>query len=258
MRAAWAMLAWLVAGAAWAQTVAPAPAQSPATHGAAKATKPAKAAAKAAARKSPATKAAAHRTPVVAPHHGVATRKPVHPKTPVSSARMSARGAPTAKLAAKPAAPAKPALPADEGPVTHLHLPRFVSLRSDEVNMRAGPAGRFPILWVYRRRELPVKIEREFDVWRLVEDMDGIKGWMHQATLAGKRTLVITGTEERTLRAEANDSAEPVAILKPGVVGRLRSCDAGADWCQVEAGGYRGWLQRSAFWGTSPGEAVAP
>jgi len=248
VRAAWVFLAWLMAGAAAGQTAAPAP---PPAHGATIAAKPV---AKPPAKK----KATSKKTPIVAPHHGAVTRKPVHPKTPVATPKASAKTAPAEKPAIKPAAPAKPALPADEGPVTHLHLPRYVSLRSDEVNMRAGPAARFPILWVYRRKELPVKIEREFDVWRLVEDMDGIKGWMHQATLAGKRTLVITGTEDRTLRAEANDSAEPVAILRPGVVGRLRSCDAGAAWCQVEAGGYRGWLPRTTFWGTDPGEAVAP
>jgi len=248
VRAAWVVLAWLMAGAAAAQTAAP-PAAPPA-HATTTAAKPAKPPVK--------KKATSKKTPVVAPHHGAVPRRPVHPKTPVAAPKTSVKAAPAAKPPAKPAAPAKPALPADEGPVTHLHLPRYVSLRSDEVNMRAGPAARFPILWVYRRKELPVKIEREFDVWRLVEDMDGIKGWMHQATLAGKRTLVITGTEARTLRAEANDSAEPVAILKPGVVGHVRACAAGADWCEVEAGGYRGWLPRSAFWGTDPGEAVAP
>jgi len=228
VRAALVIFSLLAAGVAHAQTVAPATPST--THSA-----------------NPPAKKPAHltvtatKTPVVSPHHHGALRKPVHPKTPVASPKTAANAAPVAKPAAKPAAPAKPALPADVGPVSHLHLPRYVSLRSDEVNMRAGPAERFPILWVYRRKELPVKIEREFDIWRLVEDMDGIKGWMHQATLAGKRTLVITGTEDRTLRADANDSAEAVAVLKPGVVGRIRACAAGADWCQVEAGGYRGW-----------------
>ena len=250
MRAALVFLAWLVAGAATAQTAAPP------THRTTSATQSSTPAAKPPAKKKPAP--TTKKTPVVVARHGGVVRKAVHPKTHVATPKTPVKVAPVAKPVAKPPAPAKPALPADEGPVTHLHLPRYVSLRSDEVNMRAGPAERFPILWVYKRKELPVKIEREFDIWRLVEDMDGIKGWMHQATLAAKRTLVITGTEARTLRAEASDSAEPVAVLKPGVVGRVRACAAGADWCEVEAGGYRGWLPRSAFWGTDPGEAVVP
>lgn len=92
-----------------------------------------------------------------------------------------------------PAAPAAPPAPPDKGTVTGLPLPRFAALRADEVNMRSGPGQRYPIEWVYHRRDLPVKIEREFDVWRLVEDSDGQKGWVHQATLVGARTFVVPG-----------------------------------------------------------------
>ncbi len=157
--------------------------------------------------------------------------------------------------AAKPAAPP---VPADVGTNTGLHLPRYASLKSDDVNMRVGPAERYPVIWTYKRRELPVRIEREFDIWRLVEDMDGVKGWVHQATLTGRRTFVITGKQDRVVRADASASADAVAILKPGVVGRIRSCDAAKDWCQVQVGDYRGWLQRSDVWGVDAGEAVGP
>ncbi|GAN68731.1 hypothetical protein AA0473_0651 [Acetobacter orleanensis NRIC 0473] len=77
--------------------------------------------------------------------------------------------------------------------MTGLPLPRYAALRSDEVNMRAGPGRRFPILWVYHRRGMPMRIEREFDVWRLVEDSTGQKGWIQQATLAGGRDFLVPG-----------------------------------------------------------------
>jgi SH3-like domain-containing protein len=185
---------------------------------------------------------------VVAPHHGAA-RKPLHPAAPVVVAKPPPP---------KPAAPAKPAVPADEGTVTHLHLPRYVCLRSEEVNMRSGPGARYPVLWQYKRRDLPVKIEREFDVWRLIEDMDGIKGWVNQALLTGRRTYVVTATSDVTLRADASDGAAAVAMVKPGVVGRILACANGAAWCRVQAGDYSGYLPRAAFWGTDPGEAVTP
>ncbi|WP_264784587.1 SH3 domain-containing protein, partial [Asaia bogorensis] len=72
-------------------------------------------------------------------------------------------------------------------------LPRFAAMRADKVFMRKGPGQRYPIEWVYHRRGLPVEVEREFDVWRLIEDSDGMKGWVHQATLVGQRTFVIPG-----------------------------------------------------------------
>ena len=199
-------------------------------------------------------------TPVVSPHHGPVPRKPVH-RAPLLTPTAKDLPKPVVKPApkpAKPAAPAKPPIPADQGTVTGLHLPRYASLKTDDVNMRSGPGSRYPVLWTYKRRELPVRIEREFDVWRLVEDMDGIKGWVHQATLTGRRSFVITGSEPRTMRSEASDSASAVAVLKPGVVGRIKSCDANAAWCQVQVGDYRGWLARADFWGSDAGEAVAP
>jgi SH3-like domain-containing protein len=192
-----------------------------------------------------------HKLPVVAAHHGL-SRRPVHPAAPAVAAK------PKPVLPAKPPAPAKPTIPADEGTVTHMHIPRYVSLRSDDVNMRSGPGERYPVQWQYKRRDLPVKIEREFDVWRLIEDMDGVKGWVNQALLTGHRTFVVTGTDPATLRDAAEAEATPVAVLKPGVVGRVLGCDAGAAWCHVQTGDYSGYLPRASFWGTDPGEAVTP
>ena len=196
-------------------------------------------------------------------HHAPAHAKPAHPHS-----------RPAHSPAAKPAAPAVQAPPAAQptpatavpvptpvpeepakGTNTGLPLPRFASLKTDEVNLRTGPGLRYPIEWVYKRRDLPVEIEREFEVWRLIADQDGVKGWVHQATLVGRRTFVVAGAEQ-TIRADKEDTANAVARLKPGVVGRIRACETNAAWCQVQVGEYRGWLKRDAFWGTLPGEAI--
>jgi SH3-like domain-containing protein len=145
--------------------------------------------------------------------------------------------------------------PADIGTVTGLPLPRFASLRSDEVYLRAGPGFRYPVRWVYRRRGMPVEIEREFQLWRLVLTPDGARGWMHEATLKGRRDGIVTGTRHR-LRAAPEAGARVVAIVEPGVILRLLRCGAGSPWCRVEAGGRRGWIRRRDFWGTFPGEKI--
>jgi SH3-like domain-containing protein len=203
------------------------------------------------------------------PHHPVPKHKPV-PVVKPHGATHALKPPPQKPAAAPlPPVPAAPPAPAvieqpktvpeqdpNKGSVTQLPIPRFVSLRSDEVYLRAGPGTRYPIEWVYKRRDLPVEILREFDVWRLVEDSDGIKGWMHQATLSGRRSFIVTGADA-TLRSDAQESASPVAILRVGVVGWLRSCAAASDWCRVQVGDYRGYLQRSQIWGTLPGEVVA-
>ncbi|GAN53475.1 SH3 domain-containing protein [Tanticharoenia sakaeratensis] len=145
-----------------------------------------------------------------APHHASVH----HPGVVHEVARPIARPAPVAPAAPPAPLPAPP--PADKGTNTGLPLPRFAAMRADEVNMRAGPGDRYPIQWVYHRRGLPVEIEREFDVWRLVEDSDGQKGWVHQATLVGERTFVIPG-----LPPEGAAAAPGEASAKSGdVIGR--------------------------------------
>ena len=182
---------------------------------------------------------------------GPSTRQPAAKPLPERPATPPQAAAP----ASEPA-PSELALPAEpqRGSNTGLALPRFAALRSDEVNFRTGPGTRYPIEWVYKRRDLPVVIEREFEVWRLVRDQEGVKGWVHQATLVGRRMVVVTGSE-RTLRREPGQGAA-VALLKPGVIGRLRGCEASARWCEVQVQDHRGWLARDEFWGIYPGEAV--
>ncbi len=174
------------------------------------------------------------------------------PRHPAQAAKPPA---PAAIPAPEPEKPAKP----QKGSNTGLPLPRFATLRSDEVNFRSGPGTRYPIEWVYKRRDLPVQIEREFEVWRLVRDQEGVKGWVHQATLAPRRTAIVIGARngpEQALRRDARDDASPVARLKPGVIVRLRACDAVSPWCQTQVGDYRGWMKRADLWGVSPDEAI--
>ncbi len=204
------------------------------------------------------TAAKKHVPVVAAQHHGAPVRHPLRP----TSAKPTLKPPPP-KPVPKPAPvavkkPAPPPVPADIGTDSGLHLPRFASLKTDEVNMRAGPGPQYPVLWQYQRRDLPIKIEREFEKWRLVEDMDGIKGWMHEATLTGHRDFVITGTADVDLRAQATETADAVAILKPGVIGRLRACDAASLWCQVQVQSYQGFVRRSDIWGVQEGEAITP
>ncbi len=203
--------------------------------------------------------AAKAKTPVVPPNGQTHPNKP--PAAVVHKPVLVPAPPPPAAPVQTPAetnAAAPEKLPDPEKPEgVAAKLPRFASLRSDDVNMRAGPGTRYRIDWKYKRRDLPVEIKREFDVWRWVRDADGIHGWVHQATLMGRRSFIIQKADA-TLRSEAGESGSAVAILKPGVIGRIRSCEASSDWCNVQTGSYRGYLRREQFWGLLPNEAIVP
>jgi SH3-like domain-containing protein len=179
------------------------------------------------------------------------------------AAGAAAGAAATAGAARPPEAATAPAPPPAErapttGSVTGLPLPRFAALRSDEVNMRSGPGTRFPIEWTYQRRELPVEIVREFELWRRIRDPEGTEGWVHQSTLMGRRSFIVRGApgSEVMLRRRAEDQAQPVARLRPGVVGRLRSCEPNSPWCEAQIGEFRGHIRRADIWGVGPAEEV--
>ena len=191
--------------------------------------------------------------------HKPTDHKPGRPKPHGKPARPSA-----SQHAKPPPRPAPPLVtpPAEQPPAepskgsnSGLPLPRFAALRSDDVNFRSGPGTRYPIEWVYKRRDLPVEIEREFEVWRLVRDPEGSKGWVHQATLTGRRTAVVTGAD-RVLRQSASAAAPATAKLRPGVILRLVSCEVGSEWCSAQVGDYRGWIKRTEIWGLLPDEVI--
>ncbi|HSA82885.1 MAG TPA: SH3 domain-containing protein [Geminicoccaceae bacterium] len=142
---------------------------------------------------------------------------------------------------------------AQAGRSTGLPLPRFVSLGADRVNVRFGPGTQYPINWVFARKGLPVEIIEEFDTWRKVRDYDGDEGWIHASLLSSRRTIMVTG-EVRDVRRTPEVDSRVVLRAESGVIGTLFDCEE--DWCRVEIEGRRGWLQRSEFWGTRPGEIL--
>lgn len=134
-----------------------------------------------------------------------------------------------------------------------LPMPRFASLKSNEVNLRAGPGEDRPKLWVYQRAGMPVEIIDEFDTWRRIRDYRGVVGWVSANLLTGKRTAIVIDTR-RTLHDSPDPASAPVAEADPGVIGRILQCQG--EWCRLDIQGYKGWLKRSEIWGVYPDEAI--
>jgi len=143
----------------------------------------------------------------------------------------------------------------ESGVVSNLPVPRFVSLRTDKVNFRAGPGFQYPVTWIYQRDGLPVEIIGEFDVWRQVIAPDGGTGWVHMATIRARRTFIITAPKA-VLHASPADNSVSVAILDFGVSGLLLSCAPASTYCKASTANETGYLARRDFWGVFPNELV--
>ncbi len=181
------------------------------------------------------------------------------PVTPALVTQAAARPIAEKPPPAAPGAAATPAMPptAKPAPVGAANLPMvpyWETLRANKVYLRQGPGLQYPIRWVYRRRGLPVKVLRKFDVWRLVVDPAGDRGWIHEVLLSGVRGFMVTA-KSVLLRAQPSNGARAVAMLEHGVTGKLGACPEG-NWCRVVAGGHDGWVPRSAIYGVDPNEVV--
>lgn len=148
---------------------------------------------------------------------------------------------------------AEPATADGRGPVTNLPMPRFVSLKASEGNARRGPSLSHRIDWVFRHRDMPLRVTAEFGHWRRVEDRDGAGGWVHYSLISGVRTVVVSA-ESADLLARDTEGAPVIARAMAGVIARLEQC--GLDWCRISAGGQRGWVEKTALWGVEADELV--
>lgn len=158
---------------------------------------------------------------------------------------MSARGLLTVFLILVVAAPAA---------AQEKQPPYWASIASGQAITRTGPGKNYPGVWLYQRRDLPVRVVKKYDNWRLIEDPDGAQGWMLVTLLSDRRTAIVRPGEPRPVRVGPNEAAKAQYMAEQGVVGRITKCSDG--WCRIEIGNRRGYVRTSDIWGISNGEVV--
>ena len=138
-----------------------------------------------------------------------------------------------------------------------LAVPRFVSLKSDKVNVRAGPTKDNDVAWIYTRAGLPVEITAEYENWRRIRDWEGAEGWVYHSLLSGRRTALVATKQQDELvplynKADAESGL--VARLQPGVLASVKHC--GGSWCHIFGAGFDGWIAQERLWGVYANEKI--
>ena len=151
-------------------------------------------------------------------------------------------------LAAVVLALAAPAAAQDKTP------PYWASIASGEAMMRAGPGRNYPGIWLYKRRDLPVRVVQVYPNWRKIEDPDGVKGWMLVTLLSDRRTAIVKPGEPRDIHVRADANAPVRYRAEAGVVGRIEQCDG--RWCQIKIGKREGYIAQGDIWGVGEGEVL--
>lgn len=132
--------------------------------------------------------------------------------------------------------------------VAQSKLPYWASINAGKARMRTGPGQQFPVVWMYQRAGLPVKVIATYPSWRKVEDPDGTQGWMQANLISEKRTAIVIG-EIRPMRAAPSISGKVIWQVEPGVSGAITDCAQG--WCKLDVGGKQGYLETTHLWGAN-------
>lgn len=143
------------------------------------------------------------------------------------------------------------------GPQSGLPLPRFVSLKADRVNVRAGPTREHAVRWVYTHAGLPVEITAEYGNWRRIRDWEGAEGWVYHSLLSGRRTAMVVPEDKDELvpiHDAPRTESRVTARLEAGVQAALRQCTG--SWCYLSGRRFEGWIEQFRIWGAYPNETL--
>jgi SH3-like domain-containing protein len=132
--------------------------------------------------------------------------------------------------------------------------PYWASIASGQAMTHTGPGRNYPNVWLYQRRDLPVRVIKKYENWRMIQDPDGAQGWMLVTMLSDRRTAIVKPGEPKPVRVGPYDSAKVAYQAEQGVVGRISKCGNG--WCRIDIGSRRGYIREADVWGVSDGEVV--
>ena len=141
---------------------------------------------------------------------------------------------------------------AKTGSVTGLEIPRFVSLKSSDVNIRVGPSINYPIKLKYVFQNFPLEIIDEFDVWRKSKDHEGNIGWVHKSLIKGDRYILTGYQKNADIQLFSRPNGKVKGLIKNKNILKLKSCIL--NWCKVSSGPFSGWVLKNGIWGTYENE----
>ena len=130
---------------------------------------------------------------------------------------------------------------------------KFISLDTTEAYLRVGPGKQYPVLWIYKRKHLPLKILDTYNDWFKVEDYSGIIGWIKKTLISSSRWAFIKN-DLQPLKIKPSLPSRSIMIAEYGVLGKVLICKI--DWCKLNIENKSGWINKIHLWGVHPEEKI--
>ena len=123
---------------------------------------------------------------------------------------------------------------------------KFLSLKKNKTNVRYGPGIDYPIKYIYRKINLPVKQIDKKENWRRVVFIDNNSGWIHWSQLKSSNSVITI--EEKILFKKPSNFSEPIVKLEKGRLLVIKKCED--NWCNIKTNDYMGWIKAKDIWGS--------
>ena len=121
----------------------------------------------------------------------------------------------------------------------------FLSLKKDKVNVRYGPGFEYPIKYIYKKINLPIKQIDKKENFRRIIDLKNNSGWIHVSQL--KKINSIIPKEDKILFDKPSNFSKPLAKIEKGRVLLIQNCSE--NWCKIKTGNFKGWIKIKNTWG---------
>ncbi len=122
----------------------------------------------------------------------------------------------------------------------------FVSVKSDNVNVRTGPNTNKPI-YMELFRGYPLKVLSRKGDWLQISDYEKDNGWIHSSLVEQNSTVIVNAKNKVNLRSKPSTKSSIVASIERGVV--LTKITSQGKWVKVKhSGGTQGWIYGPLTW----------
>ena len=122
---------------------------------------------------------------------------------------------------------------------------KFLMLKNDKVNVRYGPSFDYPIKYIYKKINLPVKIIDKKENFRRIIDHKKNGGWIHISQLKQSKSFITVSN--KILFKKPTKFSKPLAKIETGRLLLVKKCER--NWCLVETKSFKGWVDEENLWG---------
>jgi SH3-like domain-containing protein len=123
---------------------------------------------------------------------------------------------------------------------------KFLSLKKNIVNVRYGPSFDFPVKYIYKKINLPIKQIDKKENFRRIIDYKKNSGWIHISQL--KRVNSVITTKDKILFKKPTIFSKPIVNIREGRLLIIQKCEK--NWCRVKTKDFKGWVDKKNLWGT--------